>query len=151
MLIRAAETLNANLPPDADLYVSAEHYRHPTMALLTERYADLSWLVGSETIVVPPPESEVEAWMLYTHAAMPAGEWLEDVLGPEDAGSPAPRPPLAPDGKPAFRVYRFAPGGAPAPAPDHLAQANLGHTLTYRAPPGLAMAWARLAPVKVLS
>jgi hypothetical protein len=130
-LVHAAEYANTQIPTDAAVYVSSEHYRHPTMALLTERYADLSWLVGDETIVLPPLQRETETWILFTPAAMPAQAWLESVLGPAGTGSPAPPVPLAPDGAPAFRVYRFAPGQAPTPVPEHPARADLGHTLTF--------------------
>jgi hypothetical protein len=44
---------------------------------------------------------------------------------------PTPPVPTAPDGSPAFQVYRLAPSQAPTLAPQHPANANLGHTLTF--------------------
>ena len=127
-LVEAARYLNANLPPGADLYVSAEHYRHPTMALLAERYADIRWLVGPDVWVLPTTSGQ-ETWYTFTRDAMPPRETLDRLFGPPHLERPAP------DGKPAFLVYRFGPGEAPAPQPEHpraaRSVANLGNTLLY--------------------
>jgi 4-amino-4-deoxy-L-arabinose transferase-like glycosyltransferase len=79
-LVEAADLLNARLPADADVYVSAEHYRHPTMALLADRYADIRWLIGPDVLVFPTA-SERETWYVFTHEAMPPRETLDHVLG----------------------------------------------------------------------
>ncbi len=123
-LVDAASYLNAHLPADATCYVSAEHYRHPTMALLAQRYAELKWLVGPDVLVYPTA-AQGETWYVLTHDAMPSEQALMRTLG-----SPAEEH-LAPDGQPAFRLYRFAPGQVPVPQPQERGDANLGDMLRF--------------------
>ena len=123
-LVDAAGYLNAQLPADANVYVSAEHYRHPTMALLAHRYAEFRWLVGPDVLVYPTAVRG-ETWYVLTHDAMPSEQALARALGS------AAEEHLAPDGQVAFRVYRFAPGQVPTPRPQVRGGANLGDMLRF--------------------
>ncbi len=35
------------------VYLAALHYRHPTVAALSEKYGDLKWIAGNRGIVLP--------------------------------------------------------------------------------------------------
>jgi hypothetical protein len=130
-LVDAAEYANAQIPPGAQVYVSSEHYRHPTMALLAERYEELKWLIGAEVLVFPAATDQgSDTWILLTHDAMLDQEVL-DRFFPVGAEGAAVVEHLAPDGQVAFRAYRLAPGQGPILSPDHAGTAHLGQTLTY--------------------
>ena len=123
-LVEASEYVDDRLPPEADLYFAAEHYRHPTVAVLSRRYPDIKWLVGPDVLVFPAG-SERETWYVFTHEAMPAEDVLDRFLGtPAQVGR-------TPDGEVAFRAYSFPPGGVPVPQPSTGAEANLGNVLRF--------------------
>jgi hypothetical protein len=71
------ETLAA-LPPDEypTVYVAAPHYRHPTLAFLSQNYDRLKWLPGSRALVFPP---DGEALYIYPYNS-PAPEWAVPYL-----------------------------------------------------------------------
>lgn len=85
---------------DATIYVSALHYRHPTLAFSTTRFNEIKWLTNSEALVFPaegpaiyifPRNSALPPW------AMPflkTAELLESIEGP--------------DNLPAFEGYRMS-------------------------------------------
>ena len=57
-LTAAAEWLDTTLaaiPPEGrpTVYVASVHYRHPTLAFLSENYDSLKWLPGSHALVFP--------------------------------------------------------------------------------------------------
>ena len=93
------ETL-AGIPPGERpaVYVASVHYRHPTMAFLSENYDSIKWLPGSHALVFPAAGS---ALYLYP-ANSPAPEWALPYL---EAGGP-PEIVTAGDGQELFRVYR---------------------------------------------
>ncbi|MBN1582536.1 MAG: hypothetical protein JXA89_17640 [Anaerolineae bacterium] len=123
-LVDAANYLNAHLPDDALCYVAAEHYRHPTIALLANNYTRFKWLIGPDAFVFPA-SGEQETWVIFTYEAMPPEDTLLRIFGSLGQAH------LAPDGQVAFRIYRFAPGQIPTPQPDVPADANLGNTLRF--------------------
>lgn len=123
-LVDAANYLNATLPGDARCYVAAEHYRHPTLALLADGYTRFKWLIGPDVFVFPAT-SDQETWIVWTYEAMPSEDMLLRLFGSSGQTYPAP------DGQVAFRVFRYAPGQNPSPQPDVPARANLGNTLRF--------------------
>ena len=52
-LMHAAEYINSKVKNYKNTYVSAIHHQHPTMAYLADRYEDIMWLRGGETLVIP--------------------------------------------------------------------------------------------------
>ena len=63
------------------VYVASVHYRHPTMAFLSENYDSVRWLPGSHALVFP---AEGEALYLYP-ANSPAPAWAIPYLEAEGA------------------------------------------------------------------
>ncbi|MEZ4517210.1 MAG: hypothetical protein R3C44_10355 [Chloroflexota bacterium] len=80
------------------VYVAAPHYRHPTLAFLSENYDTLKWLPQSQAIVFPPQGS---ALYLY-----PANSPLPDWVAPYLANSTATDYPAT--GEPLFTLYDMA-------------------------------------------
>jgi hypothetical protein len=91
----AAEALDVVLD-DADavtVYIASEHYRHPTVAALSEHYARAKWLTGGASLVLPPTGDAVT---LIPESLAPPVPWPEAVIGawtsrvyPGPAGTPA--------------------------------------------------------------
>ena len=146
----AARTLNAMDTGEADLFVSSVHYRHPTMAFLAEDYRRMRWLVGTDVLAFPAPEAN-GAIYVFPRSATP-DQSLLDLLEPIAQGERYP----GPDGETAYRIYRLAPGQAPALAPQYSANAIFGgqiELLGYDVPPIAAgepliatLYWRVLAP-----
>jgi hypothetical protein len=111
------ETLAA-MPPDErpTVYVASVHYRHPTLAFLSENYDSLKWLPGSHALVFP---AEGEALYLYP-ANNPAPAWALPYL---EAEGP-PETVTAENGQELFRVYRLN-ERPPLPFPEE-APSNFG-------------------------
>ncbi len=87
------------------VYVASPHYRHPTLAFLSENYDAIKWLPGSHALVFP---ASGPALYLYP-ASSPAPEWALPYL---EANGP-PEIVKTGDGRELFRVYRLdAPPGA---------------------------------------
>lgn len=51
MIARALDALDPRL---GTAYILSEHYRHPTVAALAQRYAAAKWLTGGASLVLPP-------------------------------------------------------------------------------------------------
>lgn len=103
------DTLAAQ-PPDRQpaVYVAAVHYRHPTLAFLSQNYDYLKWLPGSHALVFP---AAGPALYLYP-ANSPAPDWALPYL---EAEAP-PEIVTTADGQELFRVYRRSAPPALAPA-----------------------------------
>jgi hypothetical protein len=100
-----AAYLNRTDLSDTTVYVGSIHYRHPTLAILADAYAQIKWLVGASTLVYP---AQGDALYLFPRSAAPDAEWL--ALHLPDA-VPI-KVPAASDGGPAFIGYRLtAPSG----------------------------------------
>lgn len=95
------ETLAA-IPPEQrpTVYVASVHYRHPTLAFLSENYDSLKWLPGSRALVFP---ASGPALYLYP-ANSPAPAWAIPFL---EAEGP-PEIVTTDDGIVLFRVYRLS-------------------------------------------
>ncbi len=104
-LTAAAEWLDetlAALPPDEQpaVYVASAHYRHPTLAFLSQNYDRVKWLPGSHALVFP---AAGPALYLYP-ANSPAPAWALPYL---EAEGP-PEIVTVGDGTELFRVYRLS-------------------------------------------
>ena len=98
-LVAAAEFLNRVPDSVETIYVAALHYRHPTLAFLSERYDDVKWLPQSKAFVLPP-----EGDALYVYPAnSPVPTWAMPYLEAAENSSG----PLGPDGDPTFVAYRL--------------------------------------------
>ena len=73
-LSNAANYLNAHPPgPDTAIFMSAIHYRHPTLAFLSPHYDRIRWLTGGYALAIPP--GGPAAYFFPQSAPLPA-EWL---------------------------------------------------------------------------
>jgi len=106
-LVQAAAYLDEQADVDGTIYVAALHYRHPTMAFLSEKYNRIKWLPQSEALVFP---AAGPAFYLYPHSSPPP-EWSTPYLPPPVAN------PTGPDGTPVFTAFQV-----PDPMPIMLAQ-----------------------------
>jgi hypothetical protein len=98
-LVDMAAYLNAHDTGQSSVYVSAIHYRHPTLAYLARDFDQLHWLTGGTALVVPQGRP---ALYLFARSAPPPDEWLAGwaphlIAAPQD-----------PDGVPVYRAYQFA-------------------------------------------
>lgn len=111
------ETLAA-IPPEERpaVYVASVHYRHPTMAFLSDNYDTVKWLPGSHALVLP---TTGEALYLYP-ANSPAPAWVIPYLEAEGE----PEIVTAENGTELFRVYRLS--DRPPLPPAQAEPANFG-------------------------
>ncbi len=77
-MVLAAEALDDAEFDGATVYVASEHYRHPTVAALTPRYADAKWLTGGATLILPP---EGDALYLVPITLAPPAPWPDEIAG----------------------------------------------------------------------
>lgn len=96
-LAAVARYLDEEAPPDLPLYVAALHYRHPTVAALSENYERVRWLTESDAFVLP---EEGGALYIYPHNS-PAPDWVRPFLA-EAQRSVGPE---GPDGQPLYEAY----------------------------------------------
>ncbi len=94
-LVNASRWLNAQDTRDTDIYFSAIHYRHPTVAYLARDYANVRWYFGANALAIP----EGKSLYVFPHSEPMIPEWIEK-------WKPIYAPP-SPDGTPDFRAYRF--------------------------------------------
>jgi hypothetical protein len=106
-LTAVAGYLNAQDLSNTSVYVSAIHYRHPTLAYLAHDFNDLRWYTGGTSLVIP---ADRDALQVFARSAPPPDEWVAGW----DAHLVA--APLGPDGIPDFRAYHFR-AGADVPLP----------------------------------
>ncbi len=72
-LMHAAEYINSKGKNYKNTYVSAIHHQHPTMAYLADRYEDIMWLRGGETLVIP---SMGPTLYVFPQSALPPEDWI---------------------------------------------------------------------------
>ena len=94
-LVNASRWLNEQNTRDTDIYFSAIHYRHPTIAYLARDYANVRWYFGANTLAIP----EGKSLYVFPHSEPMIPEWIEK-WNPVYA-------PTSPDGTPDFRAYKF--------------------------------------------
>jgi hypothetical protein len=96
-LAALAEFLNQQ-PDDTTRYVAAYHYRHPTLAALSDGFTSIHSLFGGKALVLAP---EGDTLAVYARDAFPPDDWqswLESYLIASPPG---------PDGSPDFLAYRL--------------------------------------------
>jgi 4-amino-4-deoxy-L-arabinose transferase-like glycosyltransferase len=120
-LAAVAYYLNENPPLEGErIYLAALHYRHPTVAFLSEQYEAVNWLPQSEALVWPEMGG---ARIVYPHSS-PAPDWARSLL----AGAAQQSGPDGPDGEPQYVVYQL--NAPPTIEPPHIVNANFGQTIT---------------------
>lgn len=83
---------------DTNVYMSALHYRHPTVAYLATNYNQIRWLVGAESLAIP---DEGAALYLFPQSALPPDEWLRNW------GTALTAKPFDPNGNVDYYAYHF--------------------------------------------
>ncbi len=58
------------------IFVAAPHYRHPTVAFLSEQYENVKWLPGGDALVFP---SDGRSLIIFPHNTL-AGDWASPFL-----------------------------------------------------------------------
>jgi 4-amino-4-deoxy-L-arabinose transferase-like glycosyltransferase len=101
-------------------YVASIHYRHPTLAFLSEDYEAIRWLTGGQTVVFP---AEGDALLVFPRSASEDRAWAQSVLTDDSLVAA----PSGPDGAPAFHIYRA--DSASNLTPTRPLAANLAHVV----------------------
>jgi hypothetical protein len=81
------------------VYLAALHYRHPTVAALSENFDEVKWIAGNRGIVLP----NGPGYLFFARLGLPDEAWLRKVL-PDAALIDKP---LAPDGGTNYRLYHL--------------------------------------------
>lgn len=81
------------------VYLAALHYRHPTVAALSEKHGDLRSIAGNRAIVLP----DGPGYLFFSRLGLPDEQWLQKVL-PDAALLDQP---LAPDSETNYRLYHL--------------------------------------------
>jgi len=105
---------------DETIFLAALHYRHPTLAFLSDRYEQVNWLPQSQALVFP---ADGPALYIFPHNS-PLPEWAASYF-PSDPYTVGPE---GPDGEPLFTVYRRS--SAPELVPPFPEIANFSDQLT---------------------
>jgi hypothetical protein len=113
--------LNAQDLADASVFVSAIHYRHPTLAYLARDFPSIRWLTGGASLAIPHDRA---ALYVFARSAPPPDEWIA-AWEPYLVAAP-----LGPDNVPDFHAYRFEAGETP-PLPQFTPlDENFGNVVT---------------------
>ncbi len=119
-LVEVARYLEVAGLDQGTLFVTALHYRHPTIAFLSNQYDRLKWLPKSQALAFP---AEGPATYIFSHNS-PLPEWAASFFPAE----PSFKGPDGPDGEPTFAVYHRS--QSPVPSPSVEANANFGNEAT---------------------
>jgi len=120
-LTAIADYLDTHDLTDTEVFVSAIHYRHPTLAYLARDYSAIRWFTGGASLAIPKDKA---ALYLFARSAPPPEVWIADW----DAHLVS--APSGPDGIPDFRAYRFNAGETP-PLPEFMPLAeNFSNAIT---------------------
>ncbi len=95
-----AKWLNSHDTQGEPVYLAALHYRHPTVAALSQKYGDLKWIAGNRGVVLP----NGPGYLFFARLGLPEEQWLQRSL--PDAALIA--KPLAPDGETNYRAYHLS-------------------------------------------
>lgn len=125
-LVAVAAYIDATAQPEETTFVAALHYRHPTVAFLSQQYERIKWLPrnaalpGSGALVFP---AAGPARVIYPHSSpMPA--WAAPLLADATMESGA----SGPDGQPVYTAYIFS--AAPPLSIAHPLAVNFGNAIT---------------------
>jgi 4-amino-4-deoxy-L-arabinose transferase-like glycosyltransferase len=75
-LTAVSEFLDQQDIRDQTVYIAAPHYRHPTVAFLSDKYEAVKWLPQSRALVIPP---RGQALYIYPHNS-PQPPWTAEIL-----------------------------------------------------------------------
>ncbi len=114
-----AKWLNTHDTQGEPVYVAALHYRHPTVAALSEKYGDIKWIAGNRGIVLP----NGPGYLFFARLGLPDEQWLQKVL-PDAALIDKP---LAPDGETNYRLYHL--DAQPVVTPQVKLDVNFGNII----------------------
>lgn len=129
-LTEIAHWLNTTDLHGDQVFLAAGHYRHPTVAALSDHYGAIKWLTGDQTIVLP----DSAAYLIFSRPALPDEAWRKRFL-PETGLIAAP---TAPDGQTNYLIYHSA--GAPNLTPQIETDVNFGNIIRligYDLEPGI--------------
>ncbi len=121
-LTAVADFLDQLDTENKNIYVSALHYQHPTLAYLSDKYEQVKWLPQSQAVVFPARE---EAVYIFPHNS-PLPEWAIPYFSEADL---LPTP-FAPDGSVAFLAYEM--DNAPTITPALPLSVNFGNAITLK-------------------
>ncbi|MCA9898768.1 MAG: glycosyltransferase family 39 protein [Ardenticatenaceae bacterium] len=119
-LTAAAQFLDQLDTEGKNIYVSALHYQHPTLAYLSQKYEQVKWLPQSQAVVFPDGEDAI--YIFPQNSPLP--KWAIDYF----ANATLLSTPFAPDGSLSFLAYEMR--GAPAITPTVPVAANFGNAIT---------------------
>lgn len=119
-LVQVARYLEESQMIDGTVFLAAQHFRHPTVAFLSDQYERLKWLPDSQALVFP---AEGPATYLYPYNS-PLPDWASEFM-PTDPRFEGPK---GPNGQPTFLLYRQS--QPTAPAPPNQVNANFGNQVT---------------------
>jgi hypothetical protein len=114
-----ANWLNTHDTLSEPVYIAALHYRHPTVAALSDKYSDLKWIAGNRGIVLP----NGPGYLFFARLGLPDEQWLQRIL-PDATLIDLP---LAPDGATNYRLYHLA--AQPVVTPQVKLDVNFGNSV----------------------
>ncbi len=135
-------------------YAASVHYQHPTVAALSRRYAQLKWLTGGATLVLPPHGGAVYLVPTTARPPFPWPERLSSRWSVEEIRDPF--------GRPALWVYRLSAEDVAALRPVGPPAADFGHVVLVHSvapltpecvvgrPCGVLVTWEVRAPYPAL-
>lgn len=112
-----AQWLNTHDTSGEPVYLAALHYRHPTVAALSERFDEVKWIAGNRGIVLP----NGPGYLFFARLGLPDELWLRNVL-PDAALIDQP---TAPDGETNYRLYHLS--AQPIVTPQVKSNVNFGN------------------------
>ncbi len=119
-LVAVSDYLDATDLSGQSVYLAALHYRHPTVAFLSEGYDDVNWLPEGQALVF---RTDQPSLFIYPHNS-PLPEWATGFLPAE----PAVKGRAGPDGQPAFVAYEVP--RPPELSPSNAINANFANQVT---------------------
>ncbi len=112
-----ARWLNGHDTRGEPVYLAALHYRHPTVAALSEKFGEVKWIAGNRGMVLPAGPG----YLFFARLGLPDEQWLRKVL----LDVALIEKPLAPDGATNYRLYHL--DAQPAVTPQVKLNVNFGN------------------------
>ena len=114
-----AQWLNTHDTGGEPVYLAALHYRHPTVAALSEKYGDIKWIAGDRTVVLP----DGPGYLFFARLGLPDDAWLRSAL----SDTALIESPLAPDRETNYRAYHL--DAQPVVTPQVKLNVNFGNII----------------------
>lgn len=122
-MVLLARALNAADLRDTTVYVASFHYRHPTVAALSDRYALVKWTTGGGALVLPPRGDALYLVPITARPPAPWPSWLTARWSEQVITDPFGRPAVWMYRLPAEAVAALRPGRTAADFA-HIVQVN---------------------------